>query len=197
MRNATAMTITAADGLGCAVLDEFERWAADVRAREAADGRIRERTLRQAAEEDASFAGTLLDLAEQAGTVAITTVKDVTHAGPIVAVGADFVGVRTLGDRVVLITFATIADVSPTVTMRATTLGERGAALLEVSLAEMLTSAAAVRSKVGMRCGDRVLSGELYALGTDVATVMSPGPPTRTSYVVLSSISEVSFLASG
>src|SRR3954449_10120436 len=49
---------------------DLERWAADARAREAADARVRERWLRAQAAEEASLAGVLLALAERRGTVA-------------------------------------------------------------------------------------------------------------------------------
>src|SRR5215213_6343157 len=57
---ATGMT----DGAG-----DLERWAADARAREAADARVRERWLRAQAAEDASLAGVFLALAERRETV--------------------------------------------------------------------------------------------------------------------------------
>lgn len=179
------------------MLDELERWAAEARARDAAEGRTRERDLRRAASEDAGFVGCLLDLAELAGTVVITTVRGTTHAGRIVAVGDDFAGLRTMGDRVVLIAFATIADVSPAPTMRAAPHASRAAPTLEVSLGDMLASAAATGSRLSVRCGERLLNGEVRSVGLDVITIQSPGPPPRPSYVMLRSVSEVSFLDSG
>ena len=179
------------------VLDEIERWAAEARARDAVEDRIRQRDLRRAASGDAGFTECLLDLAEQAGTVVISTIRATSHAGRIVIVGSDFVGLRTMGDRLVLIRFKTIADVSPAPTARVTATGERAPSRIEVGLSDVLESAANAGSRLSLRCGDRVLNGDLRSVGRDVIIVWAPGPPPRPSYVMLTSVSEVSFFGSG
>ncbi len=180
------------------MLDDLERWAAEARARDAAEGRVRERHLRQAAGQDAGFVGVLLDLAEQAGSVIVTTVRGTTFAGRVVAVGDDFAGLRTSAGRVVLIAFPGIADVSPAPGHRgAPAAGFRSTQSLDVTLGDMLASAAAARCRMSIRCGERVVNGELRSVGRDVITLLAAGPPPRPSYVVLKSVSDASFLDSG
>nr|MBA3268429.1 hypothetical protein [Acidimicrobiia bacterium] len=53
--------------------DDVERWAAEARARDAADARLRERGLRRQAEDEAVFVGLLVDLAERGVGVLVTT----------------------------------------------------------------------------------------------------------------------------
>src|SRR4051794_41889772 len=55
-------------------IEDLERWAADARAREAAEARVRERWLRSQAEEGASLAGILLALAERREAGGLETV---------------------------------------------------------------------------------------------------------------------------
>ena len=62
-----------------AELADVERWAAEVRARDAADARVRERWLRRSAEEEAELAGVLLDLAERGVTAVVTTSSGRRH----------------------------------------------------------------------------------------------------------------------
>ena len=54
-------------------VEDLERWAADARARDAADSRVKERWLRAQAEEDATIAGVLLAMAERREMVVVAT----------------------------------------------------------------------------------------------------------------------------
>ena len=67
---------------------------------EAARARSRRRWLENAATEEATLGGVLLDLAERRRPVIVRTLAGHRVAGPIIAVGADFVGVADsrLGD---------------------------------------------------------------------------------------------------
>ena len=94
-----------------AALADVARGAAEARARDAADARVRERWLRRSAEEEAELAGVLLDLAEGGVAAAVTTSSGRRHAGRVAAVGADFVAVRTDGDRTTLVALAALASV--------------------------------------------------------------------------------------
>ncbi len=184
------------------MLDDLERWAAGARAQEAAEARVRERWLRQAAEEEASFAGLLVDLAEDGRPVSITTVTGRRHRGPIAAVGADFVAVAGPENRLVLVHLAAVAEVRPgTGTRRPQAAAGadrgRGANAEGVTLAEVLAQAVATRPRVAVVLGTVTVVGELRAVGTDVLTVRTDGEPPGLSYVTLASVSEVSLFDSG
>jgi hypothetical protein len=178
------------------VLDDLERWAAGARAQDAAEARVRERWLRQAAEEEASFAGLLVDMAEDARPVSVTTTAGRRHHGPITGVGTDFVAVEGPAARLVLLRLSAVAEV------RAATGTRRPAAAtarepLDVALAEVLAQAAANRPRVAVVLGDVTVVGELRAVGTDVLTIRTDGEPGGLSYVTLASVSEVSLFDSG
>ncbi len=183
------------------MLDDLERWAAGARAQDAAEARIRERWLRQAAEEEASFAGLLVDLAEQGGAVTITTTAGRRHHGPIVAVGSDFVAVGGGDGRLVLIRTSALGEVRPAAGGRRPQVASgrpdlRGEGL-GVTLAEVLAQAVAGRPRVAIVLGAVSVVGELRAVGTDVLTVRTDGEPPGWSYVTLASVSELSLFDSG
>ena len=180
------------------MLDDLERWAAGARAQEAAEARVRERWLRQAAEEEASFAGLLVDLAESGRPVSVTTVTGRRHRGPIVAVGTDFVAVGGHEGRLVLVALAAAAEVRAAGggTQRPPAAGS-GRDALGVTLAEVLAQAVATRPRVAVVLGAVTVVGELRAVGTDVLTVRTDGEPAGLSYVTLASVSEVSLFDSG
>ena len=90
--------------------DEVERWAAEARARDAADSRVRERWLRRQAEDEAAFAGLLVDLAERGVAVIVTTSGGRHHVGRVEAVGTDFVAMATTGARTTLVSLASGAQ---------------------------------------------------------------------------------------
>ena len=183
------------------MLDDLERWAAGARAQEAAEARVRQRWLRQAAEEEASFAGLLVDLAEDGRPVSVTTTAGHRHHGPIVAVGADFVAVGGAEARLTLVSVPAVAEVRPAAGSRrppAASGGPRaGAGSLGVTLVEVLAQAVAGRPRVAVVLGAVTVVGELRAVGTDVLTVRTDGEPAGISYVTLASVSEVSLFDSG
>ncbi|MEA2686094.1 MAG: hypothetical protein QOE93_1289 [Actinomycetota bacterium] len=178
------------------VLDDLERWAAGARAQEAAEARVRERWLRQAAEEEASFAGLLVDMAEDGRPVSVTTTAGRRHHGPIAAVGQDFVAVVGPEGRLILVCLAAVAEVRPTAGSRRPP-AANGRQPLGVTLAEVLAQAVANRPRVGIVLGEVTVVGELRAVGTDVLTVRTDGEPGAVSYVTLASVSEVSLFDSG
>jgi hypothetical protein len=192
-----------------AVLDDLERWAAGARAQEAAEARVRERWLRQAAEEDASFAGLLVDLAEDGRPVSLTTTSGQRHLGPVIAVGHDFVAVSVGGGdgRLVLLRLAAVAEVRPVAGRRRSAPsgrahpGDRGDGSggngLGVTLGEVLAQAVAGRPRVTVVLGAVTVVGELRAVGADVLTIRNDGEPGGLSYVTLASVSEVSLFDSG
>ena len=180
------------------MLDDLERWAAGARAQEAAEARVRERWLRQAAEEQASFAGLLVDLAEDGRPVAVTTTAGRRHHGPVLAVGIDFVAVGGPEGRLTLLATGAVAEVRPAAgSRRPRPPGATGRQPLEVLLAEVLAQAVANRPRVAVVLGSVTVVGELRAVGTDVVTVRTDGEPGGLSYVTLASVSEVSLFDSG
>lgn len=186
-------------------IDDLERWAAGARAQEAADERVRERWLRQAAEEEASFAGLLADLAEAGSPLVVTTTAGHRHHGPVVAVGSDFVALAphpgSAGDgRLTLVTMASIAEVRPTPGTRIQRAPGRSTGdetRLAVSLAEVLAQAVAIRPRVAVVLGTVTVVGQLRAVGTDVLSVRTDAEPAGLSYSRLSSVSEISLFDSG
>ncbi|HEX2272446.1 MAG TPA: hypothetical protein VHG90_01060 [Acidimicrobiales bacterium] len=189
-------------GLGLSPFEEIERWAAEARARDAVDARVRERWLRRQAEEDATFAEALLDLAERGVAVVVTTTTNRRHIGPVEAVGADFVALRAAGGRTAVVALGAVAVVSaagPGDGLARTAGGGDGGRRREVTvgLAEVLAHAAAQHLRVQVHAGDAGVVGELRSVGTDVISVHTDGSPPATAYLRLPSVSDVSFLDSG
>ncbi len=179
------------------MLDDLERWAAGARAQEAAEERVRERWLRQAAEEEASFAGLLVDLAEDGRPVSVTTTAGRRHHGSMMAVGTDFVAIAGPDGRLVLVSIGAIAEVRPAAGARHPAAATTDRQPLGVTLAEVLAQAVATRPRVAVVAGEVTVVGHLRAVGTDVLTVRTDGEPPGQSYVTLASVSEVSLFDSG
>lgn len=195
-------------------IEDLERWAADARARHAADSRVRERWLRAQAEEDASLDDVLLSLAEHEVAVVLTTVDGRRHYGQVGGVGVDFCALRAAGGATTLVALEVLAEVravdpaggrrrGPAASSASGSggaggegEGEGGRASLGVGLADVLAQAAGQRPRVSVQAGAASVSGDLRAVGSDVLTVRTDGAAGAV-YVRLASVSEVSFLASG
>jgi hypothetical protein len=180
------------DGAG-----DLERWAADARAREAADARVRERWLRAQAEEGSSLAGVLLALAERRATVVVTTVGGRRHRGVVAGVGLDFVALQAPAGTTTLVAFAAVGDVRVADAGRrvAPTTGEAPRPL-GARLGDVLAQAAGQRPRISVQAGVAAVVGDLRAVGDDLLTLRADGAAGAV-YVALASVSEVSFLASG
>ena len=168
----------------------LEQWAADARIDAAALERSRERWLRSAAEQDATFGGVLLDLAERGITVAVQTVAGRRHHGAIEVIGADFVALRKPSGSELLMALRAVTMLRAGSAGLA--VGER-AVSTDLRLVEALAELAAERARVllvAQRGGDAV-SGELRSVGIDVVTVRADGDPPMPVYVRTESISEV------
>ena len=177
-------------------LEDLERWAADARAREAADARVRERWLRSQSEEEASLAGVLLALAERRETVVTTTAGGRRYRGVVSGVGVDFAVLQAPGGPTTLLTLAGLADVRVVEEGRRVTTGDGGApGALGVRLGDVLAQAAGQRPRVAVQAGAASVVGDLRAVGSDVLTLRTDA--AAIVYVGLASVSEVSFLASG
>ena len=180
------------DGAG-----DLERWAADARAREMADARVRERWLRAQAEEESTLAGVLLALAERRETVLLTTVAGRRHRGRVSGVGKDFAALETPAGPTTLVTLAAVGDVRVVRDgLRAGPAATGAGGELGVGLADVLAQAAGQRPRVSAQAGAAAVVGDLRAVGTDVLTIRADGD-AGVVYVAVASLSEISFLASG
>jgi hypothetical protein len=155
-----------------ALLASFAAWAAGARADEAAAARTRERWLRQQAAEAATWAGTLVDLAE-IGADAVVMVGTRSLSGRLVAAGDDLCVVAERG-RATIVALAHVRAVRVVGHGGPVPAGARSAAL-SVRLADALAALAAERAPVhlGVAGGERI-SGDLLAVGIDVLTVRAP-----------------------
>jgi len=181
------------------VLDDIERWVADARAEEAAGERVRERWLRQQAEEEASFAGVLVDLGERGVTVTVTAVSGRRHQGRVAAVGADFVALRAESGRLTLLPLPSVARVRLAPPARRVSGGPRHGVegSPQVTLADVLAQAVGDRPRLSVHFGADHLLGELRAVGADVLSLAVDDQPSGLTYARLASVSEISFLDSG
>jgi hypothetical protein len=180
--------------------EEIERWAAEARARDAVDARVRERWLRRQAEEQATFEALLVDLAEREVAVVVTTTDNRRHIGPIEAVGADFVALRVSGGRTTVVALRFVGAVSVASRGEGAASGDRedrSSRSVTVTLAEVLAHAVGHRPRVRVHAGDAAVAGELRSVGTDVVSLRTDGDPPATAYLSLPSVSEASFLDSG
>lgn len=150
-------------------MDPFLRLLDDARADERSAARIRERLLRQAAQEGASLVGTLLDLAESGAPVTVRTIVGRTFSGPLELVAADFVAVGADA----WVATAAVATVRPGSGAGAAA-GDRVAADLTLLDALALVAPDRPRAAFVVGGGDTV-AGELLAVGTDVVSVRLDG----------------------
>jgi hypothetical protein len=165
----------------------FHRWAAGERTTEAARNRTRERWLRDQASASASWAGVLVDLAEQAATVVIG-LGSLRCTGRIVAVARDFCVVQQAGGRPVLIALDAISAVYPAPGEVASPGGDRRPGLA-LSMAGALAALADERTRVSLTLSDsEAVEGQLIAVGEDVITLRTEASSRRSVYVRLASI---------
>lgn len=199
-------------------LGDLVGWAAEARAREAAESRVRERWLRTQAEEGARFGQVLAGFAERRAAVIVTTVAGRQVAGQLTAVGEDFVAVESPGAVSTLVALHAVGWVraahgewrhrEPAVGVEPSQLdeagvqgdGSRGAPAgggRGAALVEMLAHAVAFRPRVSVQTERAALTGALRSVGVDVVVVQLDGEPPALAYLRLPSIYEISFLDSG
>lgn len=181
------------DGL----LADLARWTADTRTDDAARSRTRERWLRQQAEEDARFAGVVLDLSEAGVSVGLRLTSGRTVHGRIVTVARDFCVLRHDGGTATLLAYVAIATVRPEPGYRA---GQAAAsertAPVDATLIDVLVGLAGERPRVRLvvEGGAEGLAGELRSVGADVATLRLDGERGGSVYVQLGAVREVTLL---
>ena len=189
-------TDDAADDLAAALV----RWAAEARADEAGRARSRARWLRHQAEEEATFAGVLVDLAERETTVLLRTTAGRRHRGAIAAIGADFVLLEPDGAatrRWVVVPLTAVTAVRPTHEHRSPgpAQGARTPAL-DLLFTEALDAMAAADGPrptvtIVLATDPDPVTGELEAIGADVLTVRVDRSPASRTFVRLSTVTEV------
>ena len=164
---------------------QFARWSAGQRAADAARSRLLERSLRDQAVSSASWAGTLVDLAEASSPVTLC-VGAARLTGTLQAVGTDFCVLK--GARhPVLVRIARIAAVWPEATTQAPAGGRFPS--LELSMAAALSMLAEERAPVTVKLvGEHQVSGDLLAVGEDVITVREPEGRRRSALVPLEAV---------
>lgn len=173
---------------------ELARFLADAAADAAAQERSHERVLRQVAEEEATFAGIALDLAERRSGVIARTASGRPHRGRIVAVGRDFLVVRDTAGPPVFIALGalTVLRPEPAASGGGDHTGQRPPPLA-VGLGGVLARLAAERPRVQLTCtGDpEPLAGRLRSVGADVATLVLDGDRGLAAHVRIAGIADV------
>lgn len=158
-------------------MDDLLRLLDRARAADALAARARERLLRTVAEEGATLAGTLVDLAEAGAEVRVRTTFGRPASGPVRFVGSDFAVVGDVWVRLSAIV-AVLGASSPAA-------GDRAPS--DVLLSEALHRIATERPRVALATPGEVLAGELVAAGVDVVTVRLDGE-AGLAYVPVASV---------
>ena len=172
------------------VFASLERWLSDAAADEAARERSQERSLRDAAEQSATFVGVLVDMAERGERVVLRTTTGRMLQGAIRAVGRDFVVIA--GDAsAAFVSLSGVAAVRLHPGRRSEdTSGDR-AAPVDASFAALLAGVAGDRPRVqvGVTGEPHPVTGELRAVGLDVMTIALDG--STTAYVPMTNLVEL------
>jgi hypothetical protein len=158
-------------------VERLERWAADAHVDEAARRRARERWLRHQAEEDGSFGGVLVDLADAGGPVLVDLQGGTQVTGVVRAVGADVVTFEPAapGSGPVVVAVAAITAVRSGAGTRPVA-GDRtvpSALRLDDVLVELAAEGERVRL---VTVAGGVVGGCVRAVGRDVVTLAALGP---------------------
>jgi hypothetical protein len=171
----------------------IERLIADAVADEAAAERSQARTLRQVAEEEATFVGIAVNAAERGGEMAVRTTTGRLHRGTIVAVGRDFLCIRDSARATAFLPFDALASLRLQVGDGAPDSAGARPGPLALSFAAMLARLAADRPHIAiMSVGDEQTShGELRSVGQDVVTLQLGGDLGIVAYIRIDSITEV------
>jgi hypothetical protein len=169
----------------------LERWVAEARVDDAAAQRSRERWLREVAEQEATLAGVLADLAERRTAVAVRTSAGRQHHGTIKVIGVDFVALRLASGTELLLAVRGLGVVRTAPAVDAA-LGDRAVAT-ELRLADVLAELAAERERVLLltTSGGDAVAGVLRSVGQDVVVLRTDAERPGTAYVHLAAIGEV------
>lgn len=167
------------------------RMAAEVAADESARDRVRERTLRSVAEEEATLIGIVVDLAERQSPVVVRTLAGRAHRGTIMATGRDFLVVRDEPRAPVFVPLHGVASLRPSGTVDHDAAGARPSPL-GTTFSAILVALAAERPRVQITAaGDEPVAGTLQSTGIDVVTLRLDGPGRIMAHVPIASVAEL------
>lgn len=168
----------------------LELLAAETRADDAAASRRRTAWLARQAEEEATLAGVLADLADRDRAVVIHSLSGRIHRGWIRAVGRDFLALGGSNGADTLIRTDAVASVRGQQGDDVAT-GDR-TLIVDATLAAMLGSLGPLRPRVLVVTGAAVepVVGELRFVGADVAALRLDGGGAP-AYVPLGAITEL------
>ncbi|MEO5679036.1 MAG: hypothetical protein ABIS47_05130 [Acidimicrobiales bacterium] len=178
---------------------ELARWLAEARVDDAVTSRLRERALRQLAADEATLLGLCLDLAEARRPILARTTAGRVHRGVVVAVGADFVAVRSPTGEASFLPAGHLAWLRPAPGSWAGAPARGGEAAgsrpppVAARLVDVLTGLAADRPRVRLiLAGDPdVWAGRLRGCGADVLSVEQAGEPPMVGWIPLPQVTEV------
>lgn len=178
----------------------LDRWVAEARVDEAALRRARERWLQEVAEQEATLAGVLADLAERGGPITVHGRSGRRHHGTLRMLGLDFVVVGLASGTDVLLAIDSVTSVrtSPAVALA---IGDESGPLrpnrerdlaIGLRVHDLLTELAADRERVVLVTIDgETITGQLRSVGHDVAVLRTDAEPHATAYVALTTVAEV------
>lgn len=181
------------DLLGNDLIDRLDRWAADARVDEAVQRRSRGRWLRHQADESATMAGVLVDLAERGTPVSLQLASGRAVVGALRTIGADFCALRTASSTsIVVLDAITAVRGAPAA---GTPSGDRVLSC-ELRLVDVATELAADRERVRLvpATSDDAIVGRLRSVGRDVVTIRCDGESAATAYVRLGAIGELTLV---
>lgn len=170
---------------------ELARVGDDTRAADAVRSRSQGHWLRHQADEQATLAGVLVDLAERGDRVAVTVTTGRRHRGRLRSVAGDFCVMHAETGQQVFVRFAAIASVrcEPG---RPRAGGDRDV-VSRLSLADHLAAVSDGRARVTVStlAPDETLGGVLRSVGRDVLVVALDGEARGVVYVPVASVAEV------
>lgn len=178
----------------------LDRWVAEARVDDAALRRARERWLLEVAEQEATLAGVLADLAERGGPLTLYGRGTRRHHGRLRMLGLDFVVVELPSGTDVLMAIDSVTSVrtAPAVELA---IGDEngpirrdadGNVAIGLRMHDVLAELAADRERVVLVTADgETLTGQLRSVGHDVAVLRTDAEPRATAYVALTAVAEV------
>jgi hypothetical protein len=170
------------------LISELLAWASSGRAAQAASARAHERSLVEQAAADSTWHGLLVDLAEAAAPVAVTT-EGRQWSGRLIGVGRDFVVLERASAGPVLVALEAACAVTPSAA--AGRPGGRREPALDLGLAGAIEGLAEQRSPVSVWWGAGSATGALSGLGRDYLIVSSDGGPRRPTFIPLIAVEAV------
>jgi hypothetical protein len=171
---------------GEALVAAFIRWTAEGRVREAASARTAQRIREQTQSSSATWHGLLVEVAERGEPVTMQ-VGSRRVSCRIAGVGPDFCVAEYDAAPAALIALKAVSSLWPAGDRRSVPLGDRQPAL-RLSFAAGLAAIADERLPVSLSTADAVITGELLAVGEDLATVRGAPPSRRLAHVPLEAV---------